>query len=217
MLCRAEPPPQVFQPEASDVPRQRPHPAAAVPGSGVAVEVFGLEPRGHIQPQPLHPPSQPRHLCKAMALPSQILLQLLSPRHGGGCLACLCFGRCRAGSSPHHTGQGSDGVEEMPFVLSHPLAEAHGGRSEASSHICVVMVNFHPGTGKPWRFPKISQALCGCWAFLGSGMEWLSAGVCQHADRVSGSSTCPAGNATLSCCDCAASVRAGQEPAAALG
>lgn len=71
-------------------------------------------------------------------------------------------------------------------VLSHPSAEAHGGRSEASSHICVVMVNFHPGTGKPWRFPKISQALCGCWAFLGSEMEWVSVGTCPHTDRVWG-------------------------------
>lgn len=73
-------------------------------------------------------------------------------------------------------------------MLSHPLAEAHGGRSEASSHICVVMVNSHPGTGKLWRFPKISQALCGCWAFLGSGMEWVGTAHtltgCQGTARV---------------------------------
>lgn len=53
-------------------------------------------------------------------------------------------------------------MEEMLFVLSHPLEEARGGRSEASSRIRVVMVNFHPGTGKSWRFPKIPQAPCGC-------------------------------------------------------
>lgn len=76
-------------------------------------------------------------------------------------------------------------------MLSQPSAEARGGRAEASSHICVVMVNFRPGAGKRWRFPKISQALCGCWAFLGSGMEWASIGLCQHADRVSGIACVP--------------------------
>lgn len=81
-----------------------------------------------------------------------------------------------------------------------PLSRGPWSRSRASSHICVVMVNFHPGTGKPWHSPKISQALCGCWAFLGSAMDWVSIGLCPHADRVSGNSTCPAGSATLSCC-----------------
>lgn len=32
--------------------------------------------------------------------------------------------------------------------------EARGGRSEASSRIPVVMVNFHPAPVKMWRFPK---------------------------------------------------------------
>lgn len=43
-LCGAEPPLRVFQPEASDVPSQRLHPAVAAPGSGVAVQVLGLSP-----------------------------------------------------------------------------------------------------------------------------------------------------------------------------
>lgn len=51
-------------------------------GPAWLVQLAGLEPRGHIQPQPLHPPSQPWHLCKAMALPSRILFQPPSPWRG---------------------------------------------------------------------------------------------------------------------------------------
>lgn len=102
--------PQVFQPEGS-----------------------GSTARGHIQQQPralgwlcrclgcssgaTSSPSLctllPSHGISAKPWLSQILLQLPSPRRGGGCLACPYFGGCRAGSSLHHSGQGSDGVEEM--------------------------------------------------------------------------------------------------------
>jgi len=120
------------------------------------------------------------------------------PRRGGergrgGCSVCPCCGGCGAGSGLRHTGEGGDGAEEMLFVLSHPLEEARGGRSEASSRIRVVMVNFHPGTGKPRRFPKISRALCRCWASPGSGMGRVSVGVCQRTAGVPGNSMRPAG------------------------
>lgn len=78
-------------------------------------------------------------------------------------------------------------------MLSHPLEEARGGRSEASSCIRVVMVNFHPGTGKPWRFPKTLQALCRCWAAPSSGIGWASVGVCRRSAGMPGNSVCLTG------------------------
>lgn len=53
-------------------------------------------------------------------------------------------------------------------MLSHPLAEAHGGRSEASSHICVVMVNF-PRHRETVAF---AQNLTGSVWMLGFSWEW---------------------------------------------
>lgn len=73
-------------------------------------------------------------------------------------------------------------------MLSHPLEEARGGRSEASSRIRVVMVNFHPGTGKLQCFPKTSQALCKCWASPRSGIGWENVEVCWCAPGVLGNS-----------------------------
>lgn len=78
-------------------------------------------------------------------------------------------------------------------MLSQPLEEARGGRSEASSRIRVVMVNFHPGTGKPRRFPKTSQAPCRCWASPSSGIGQASVGVCRRTAGVPGNSMCMAG------------------------
>lgn len=79
---------------------------------------------------------------------------------GAGCSVCPCLGGGRAGYGPRHTGEGGGGAGDMLFMLSHPLEEACGGRSKASSRIAVVMVNFCPGAGKLRHFPKISQALC---------------------------------------------------------
>lgn len=96
-------------------------------------------------------------------------------RRGGGCSACPRFGGCGAGSGLRHTGEGSDGAEEMLFVSSRPSEEARGGRSEASSRIRVVMVNFHPGIGKPRHFP---QNLTGSVRMLGFSRQWGRASKC---------------------------------------
>lgn len=112
---------------------------------------------------------------------------------GGGYSACPRFGGCGAGSGLRHTGEGSNGAEEMLFVSSRPSEEARGGRSEASSRIRVVMVNLHPGIGKRRHFPKTSWAPCGCRASPGSGVGQASVGVCWHAAGVPGNSMCPAG------------------------
>lgn len=100
----------------------------------------------------------------------------------------------------------SGGVEEMLLVLSHSLEEARGGRSEASSRIRVVMVNFHPCTGKPRCFLQTLQALCRRRASPAGAIGQASIGVYRRA------AGCVAAahiqleseeNATLSCCDCA--------------
>lgn len=73
---------------------------------------------------------------------------------------------------------GSGSVEDVLFVLSRSLEEARGGRSEASSRIRVVMVNFHPCTGKPRCFLQTLRALCRCWASPAGGIGQASIGVC---------------------------------------
>lgn len=93
-LHRAEPPSPKFSSPKPLIPAargciQRP----AVPGSSATVQLVqaaGLEPGGSIQPQPPCPPSQPQHLCKAMALPSQILLQPPSLWRGEAWGRLLC-------------------------------------------------------------------------------------------------------------------------------
>lgn len=169
------PPSQVFQPKASDTRSRRPHPAAAALGSGAAlqlVQAAELEPRGHIQPQPPHPPCQQRHLCKAMALPSQILLQPPSPWRGeawGRLLGVPTFwgmrGRVRPSS---HRGRqrrrGRDAVCVEPPFGGGPRRQVRGQLTHPCCH-----GEFSPRHRETAAFP---QNLTGSVWMLGFSRQW---------------------------------------------
>lgn len=178
--CRWLSPAKIFQPKASNAHSQRLQPAVAVPGSGAAVQLVqaaGLEPRGRIQPQALDAPSQPWHLCKAMALPSQILLQPPLPWRGeawGRLLGVVpmfwgMWGRvwpssCQGRQQWH----GGDAVCVEPPFGGGPRRQVRG----ELTHLC-CHGEFSPRHRETAVFP---QNLAGSVQMLGFSWQWHRTG-----------------------------------------